>query len=118
MLMMVAPLRGIVAAPCDMAEMNASPDVVMQGHDMSATLSTNSLSADLMESEMKGHGCCDDISINCSGDCDLGINISLIAQGVSYSPVYKNSVAVDSFTYKTLFRELTPPSRPPANFHS
>ena len=113
MLMMAAPLRGIVAAPCDMAEMNASPDVVMQGHDMSAMLS-----ADSMESEMKGHGCCDDISINCSGDCDLGINISLIAQGASYSPVYKNSVAVNSFTYKTLFRELTPPSRPPANFHS
>lgn len=113
LLMMVAPLRGVIAAPCDMTEMNASSDAVMMGHDMSAMLSTDS-----MESETKGNSCCDDISINCSGDCDMGINVSLVLQGISYSPVYQNSFSLNSLSYKILFRELTPPSRPPASLHS
>ena len=115
---MVAPLRGVIAAPCNMAEMNASSDAVMMGHDMSAMLSTNSLSTDSMASEAKGNSCCDDVSINCSGDCDLGINVSLVLQATSYSPVYQNSSSLNSLSYKTLFRVLAPPSRPPANLHS
>ena len=123
---MFAPLSGVVAAHCDMADMGemdvSSSSAVMpssvilaydMAHDMSAMLST-----DTAPSKMNGHSCCDDLSINCSGACDLGVNISLILQETSYAAVYKNSSKSVSLSSKTLFRELTPPSRPPANLHS
>jgi hypothetical protein len=121
-LLMFAPLSAVVAAPCgmgDMAEMTASsssavmPAPVVLAHDMSTMLPT-----DTMSSEVNGHGCCDDLSSNCSAACDLGVNASLILQETSYAAVYKDSFKLVSFSSKILFRELTPPSRPPANFHS
>ncbi len=119
---MFAPLSGVVAAHCnmaDMAEMDTSPgSAVMPGsvilaHDMSAMFSTDS-----MPSEMNGHSCCDDLSTNCSAACDLAVNVSLVLQQTSYAAVYKNSFKSVSVSSKILFRELTPPSRPPANLHS
>jgi len=95
----------------------------MPAHDMSAMLSTDMLSTDMlstdsMPSEMNEHGCCDDLSFNCSAACDLGVNVSLILQETSYSAVYKYSYKSAVISSKILFRELTPPSRPPANLHS
>ena len=123
-LMMIAPLRSIAAPPCDMAEMKISPDssAVSMGvsdtrvmvHDMSTMLVNDSSQAGMMN----GYNCCDDISINCSAACDLGISVSLIFQETSYAPVYKNSFKLTSISSEVLFRELTPPSRPPENFHS
>ena len=121
-LLMFTPLSGVIAAHCDMgdmAEMDVSPgSTVMPGsviltHDMSAMFSTDSMS-----SEMNGHSCCDDLSTDCSVACDLGINVSLVLQQTSYAAVYINSFKSVSVSSKILFRELTPPSRPPANFHS
>ena len=102
-----------------MEEMDASSSsTVMSGsvilaHDMSTMLPTDS-----MPSEVNAHGCCDDLNINCSAACDLGVNVSFILQEISYAPVYKNSFSSVSLSSKILFRELTPPSRPPANLHS
>ncbi len=119
---MIAPLRGVVAAHCDMAdlgEMDASSGSAVMSHsfemthDMSAMLSTDSKTSGMNE-----HGCCDDASVNCSGACDLGVNISLVLQETSFAAVYKNSINSVLISSKTLFRELTPPSRPPANLHS
>ena len=117
--MMFTPLSGVMAVQCDMAEMHVStssaviPGSVIPAHDMSAMLST-----DAMPSEMNQHGCCDDPSFNCSAGCDLGVNVSLILQEISYSPVYKYTFKSALISSKILFRELTPPSRPPANLHS
>ena len=117
--MMFTPLSGVIAAQCDMAEMHVSTSsAVMPAHDMSAMLSTDMLSTDSMPSKMNEHGCCDDLSFNCSAACDLGVNVSLILQETSYSPVYKYSFKSAVISSKILFRELTPPSRPPANLHS
>jgi len=80
----------------------------MQVHELSAMLSIDS-----MASDTNAHGCCDDISVNCSGTCDLGVNVSLAVSQTSYTPVYKNSFKSVSLSSKTLFREPTPPSRPP-----
>lgn len=123
-LLMIAPLRGIAAAPCDMEGMNVSPEntdviagisgAVAMAHDMSAMLANDSSQTGMMN----GYNCCDDISINCSAACDLGISVSLVFQETPYSPVYKNSSKVTSVSSEILFRELTPPSRPPENFHS
>ena len=116
---MFTPLSGVVAAHCDMAEMDVSssnavtPGAVMPVHDMSAMLSTETVS-----SEMSKHDCCDAPATNCLNACDLGMNISLVFPQTVYAPVYKNSFKSVSLSAKVLFRELTPPSRPPANFHS
>lgn len=112
---MLAPVRGVFAIPCDMGEMEVSSGSSMthESHDMSAMLS-----ADAMQMDMGKFNCCDDLSIDCSGGCDLGISVSLVLPEISYAPVYKNSFSLISSSYKTLFRELTPPSRPPANLHS
>ncbi|NOQ70185.1 MAG: hypothetical protein GQ573_08770 [Gammaproteobacteria bacterium] len=121
-LLMIAPLRGVVATQCNMGDMGemdiSSASAVMLSsailaHDMSAMLSTDS-----KISEMNEHGCCDDASVNCSGACDLGVNISLVLQETSFAAVYQNSINSVLISSKTLFRELTPPSRPPANLHS
>ncbi len=109
---MFTPLTGVVAGHCDMGDVMGNR-AEMPAHDMSAMLST-----DTMSSEMGGHGCCDDLSINCSDACDLGVNVSLVLQETSYAPVYKDSFKSVSLSSKILFRELTPPSRPPANLHS
>jgi len=125
--MMLTPLSGVMAAQCDMADMadmhissssEVMPGSVIAAHDMSAMLSTDMLSTDAMPSEMNQHGCCDDLSFNCSAGCDLGVNVSLILQETSYSPVYKYSFKSALVSSKILFRELTPPSRPPAHLHS
>jgi hypothetical protein len=124
---MFTPLSGVMAAQCDMAdiaEMHVStnsavmPGSVMPAHDISDMLSTDMLSIDSMHSAMNQHDCCDDLSFNCSAGCDLGVNITLILQQTSYSPVYKYSFKSALISSKILFRELTPPSRPPANLHS
>jgi len=115
-LLMFAPLPVVMAAHCDMDAFSGSavmPGSAMEAHDMSAMLLTDSMS-----SEKYGHGCCDDLSAKCSIACDLAINVSLILQETPYSPAYNVSFQSASLTLKTLFRELTPPSRPPANLHS
>ena len=118
-LLMFAPLPVVMAAHCDMDDMDAfsgsavMPGSAIEAHDMSAMLLTDSMSSDL-----NGDGCCDDLSAKCSISCDLGINVSLILQETPYSPAYNVSFKSASLTLKTLFRELTPPSRPPANLHS
>ena len=119
---MFAPLPGVMAAHCDMGDMGeidvssssaVMPSSVILAHDMSAMLFTDSMSSD-----NNGHGCCDDLSTNCSIACDLGVNVSLILQETPYTPAYKDSYKSVSLSSKTLFRELTPPFRPPANLHS
>lgn len=119
---MFTPLPGVMAAHCDMGDMGeidissssaVMPSSVILAHDMSAMLYTDSMSSD-----MKGHSCCDYPSAKCSGSCDLGVNVSLILQETPYAAVYKDSFKSVSLSSKILFRELTPPSRPPANLHS
>ena len=116
---MFVPLPGVLAAHCDMEEIDVSstsaviPSSVILAHDMSAMPYTDSMSSD-----KNGHGCCDDLSTKCSDTCDLGVNVSLVFQETPYSPAYKVSFKSASLSSKILFRELTPPSRPPAIFHS
>lgn len=115
-LLMIAPLRGVVAAHCEMEAMNTSSGAVMHGtmaHGMSAMHPSGSMPAD-----MSKHQCCDDTSINCSIVCDLGLSFTLVPQATTYSPAYKISFKPDALSSTILFRELTPPSRPPAILHS
>jgi hypothetical protein len=113
-LLMMAPLRSVMAVPCDMASMDdSSNNAVMMAHDMSSMLSVDS-----EYSEVNDYNCCDDISISCTGGCDLVINASLLMQETFYAPVYTNSFKSLASSSKTLFRELTPPLRPPANLYS
>ncbi len=113
-LLMLAPLRSVMAAPCDMASMDdSSNDAVMMAHDMSSMLSVDS-----KYSEVNDYNCCDDISFSCTGGCDLVINASLLMQETFYAPVYTNSFKSLASSSRTLFREITPPLRPPENLHS
>ena len=109
-LLMFAPLRGVVAVPCDFTIMGdaAEHHSMMPAHDMSA----------MPPADMNEHNCCEDVSLNCPGVCDLGLSFSLPTGAASYSPVYKFSFKPAAFSSEILFRELTPPSRPPAKLHS
>lgn len=126
MLLMIAPLRNVVAVPCDMEVMGN-----MQGmHEVSnhgvmpvdTTMSERDgaamQSADIMHHQMSKHCCCNDCDVNCAGDCDFGISFSLLLHEINYSPVYQAGARPFSPASKILFRELTPPSRPPATLHS
>ena len=111
--LMMAPLRGVLADHCDMAGMGDMDMSEMMSHDMSESMIDDSMQSDINE-----YNCCEDISANCSDACDIGVNVSLLLQHTQYLPVYNNSFSLNSLSYKTLFRELTPPSRPPASLHS
>ena len=82
-------------------------------HNMSAMHAAAS-----MHQYMHKHCCCHDCKNNCSGGCDLGVSLSLLQQVSFYSPVYESFLRPVTLTSKILFRELEPPSRPPATLHS
>ena len=108
---MFAPLRGAMAVHCNMATMDDSSShaEMMAGHDMAAMMTAGS---DQMD--MNAGNCCDDIGSSCASACDFGVNVSLVLQEITYSPVFENATNLVPASSETLFRELTPPSRPPA----
>jgi hypothetical protein len=122
--MVFAPLRFVLAAPChmespDMHAMQASSGHAAmhhadkQGHHMSAMHAAGS-----MHQDMNKHCCCHDCKNNCSGNCDLGVSQLLPQHDSHYSPVYEGFIKPVTVISEILFRELTPPSRPPATLHS
>jgi hypothetical protein len=61
--------------------------------------------------------CCDDGS-NCMGNCDLGMNASLVILVSAYTPAFVEVTQAPIISTDVIIRELTPPSRPPATLHS
>ena len=139
MLLMFSPVRSVLAGQsehCNMDEMKSSMSEMKTApsydndkhasHDMSAKTSKNSkhltqhpVSHHNVADQAAAHQCCccDDADA-CSGNCEMGMSVSLVLQESFYSPVFKDASRSGVFSSTVLIRELTPPSRPPAFLHS
>lgn len=128
-LMMFMPLRGVLAvtsAPCEMAHMSSSLNhqKMAASHEMSTMASSKAMHHQHNPSmpdqtvSLKTHQCCccDDSNGSCAGNCDMGMTVSLLLQTSSCAPVIINVTESSILSTEVLLRELTPPSRPPANF--
>ena len=122
-LMMLAPLRGVLAmqsAHCDMGDMPAS---VQMQEDASAPAYDN-VSPDFSDmaaayhhgdksSQSMDHKCCCCDANSCGSDCDMGMAVSLLMQVSSYSPIFVKAEKLSPSSQVLRVRALTPPSRPP-----
>ena len=121
---MVAPMRSVMAMQqmhCDMDASSSVSEVSVSenhaGHDMSSMspLAFNQQATNQQPSEKNQHPCCSG-SDSCSTNCDMGMAVSLLIQTTSYAPLFLNVAEAESVSSAPIVRELTPPSRPPANF--
>ena len=116
---MFAPMRSVMAMQqmhCDMDASSSVSEVSVSenhaSHDMS---SMSQLAFNQQPSEKNQHSCCSG-SDSCSTNCDMGMAVSLLIQATSYEPLFLNVAEAESVSSAPIVRELTPPSRPPANF--
>jgi hypothetical protein len=107
-LLMFAPVRGAMALQQVHCNMD---DMVMESHDMASMPST-----DTKQQADRQCCCCD--GADCASNCDMGMTVSLVIQQTPYIPVFKKVSESITISANILLRELTPPSRPPANLHN
>lgn len=125
---MVAPMRSVMAMQqmhCDMDASSSVSEVSVSenhaSHDMSSMspLAFNQQATNQQPSEKNQHSCCSGSgsgSDSCSTNCDMGMAVSLLIQATSYAPLFLNVAEAEGVSSAPIVRELTPPSRPPANF--
>ena len=116
---MFAPVRSVMASPCNMGDSvpvseETSLSDVHALHDMSSMMA----SATVDYQSAKGqHKCCAESSTDvCANHCDMGVSVSLLIQSTTYAPLFINVAEAENISAAAIVRELTPPSRPPANF--
>ncbi|UCB56059.1 MAG: hypothetical protein JSW45_05890 [Thiotrichales bacterium] len=109
-MMVMLPLRGVVAfeqSECDMHDQSAQ-----MVHDHSMHQLDDAMQMDVAESE---NCCCCDMDKQCAMDCGIGASASIIVQSVPTMPSLSGSVVLASVDHNLVFRELSPPIRPPAS---
>ena len=113
---MFAPLRSVMAIQSTHCQMDDMPvmNSMVQGQS-AQDQSSNHMNHDQSTAVDQQCCCCDDA---CAGSCDMGMSASLVMQSSSYGPVFRNVSESVSISTDILVRELTPPSRPPANLYN
>lgn len=141
-LLMFAPMRSALAMPishCDMDAMvttSASPIVQKSVQKSNSVVLVASAASDdvshahshhkqqhseheqqesqqLASQQQPTHCCCDASARTCTGNCDIGFNLSLIMQLSPYTPVFVHTEKIFLSSTSLLLRVLSPPSRPP-----
>ena len=113
---MFAPLRSVMAIQsthCQMDDMSVMNSMVQDQSVQGQT--SHHMDHDQSIAVDQQCCCCDDA---CAGSCDMGMSASLVMQSSSYGPVFRNVSESVSISTDILVRELTPPSRPPANLYN
>ncbi len=115
---MFAPVRSVMASPCDMGDSVLTSETSLSdkhaSHDMSSMSVSDSIDS---QSEKNLHKCCAETSTDvCISHCDMGISVSLFIQSTTYAPLFINVAEAETISSAPIVRELTPPSRPPENF--
>ncbi len=128
----IAPLRGVMA-------MNISDDQMQDessGHlDVTSAIFTSAnysvrLAGIADNSKISGrvdttvattasmYCCSGDVSMTCKVDCSISVNMSLTVPSFFYSPIFNKTINQAVVHNSLLFRELTPPFRPPTHLPS
>lgn len=116
--MMLAPVRSVMAmqqSHCDMEDETIMSSTMPAHHDMSTMASMDM--AMNMEQAIEHQCCCCD-GDSCVANCEASITASLVMQPSAYLPALINVSYSEILSSDVINRELTPPSRPPANLHN
>ena len=62
----------------------------------------------------RNNDCCDS-DVSCTGDCSTGVSVSFITQSAVMLPVLNKTAFNPLVSNHLVFRDPTPPLRPPAN---
>ena len=111
-MMVMLPLRGVIALDQSACEMHneASQEMVDHGlHTMH--LMTDGVQMDANESQ----NCCSDLLMNCTSNCGIGMSLSLIMQSAITFPAQNETAFRTHVNNNLVFRDLAPPIRPPAS---
>ena len=136
LLLIISPFRSALAIqllPCEMESMSddavanmavSSHHDIHAMHESAASRMDASHQHHLMQSDSKQAGtdqlscCCCDDGNSCAGNCDLGVNASLVIRKSSFTPVLIDVTRAPMISTDIVIREPSPPFRPPATLHS
>ena len=111
--MMLLPMRSVMAFAQSTCEMHDQAPQAVKVHSMHMMHQVvEDSQSDTAESQ--NHDCCDS-DISCTGDCSTGTSVSFITQSAVMLPVLNKTAFNVLVSNNLVFRDLTPPLRPPAN---
>jgi len=112
-MMVMLPMRSVIAFAQSTCEMHDQASQAVKGHSMHMM---HQIAEDAQSdtAESQNHDCCDS-DITCTGDCSTGMSVSFITQSAVMLPVLNKTAFNVLVSNNPVFRDLTPPLRPPAN---
>lgn len=111
-LMVMLPLRGVIALDQSACEMHDEASEEMVDHSLHAMhLMAEGAQMDADESQ----NCCSDLSMNCNSDCGIGMSVSFLMQSAIAVPAQNETTFRTHVNNNLVFRDIAPPIRPPAS---
>ena len=111
-MMVMLPLRGVIALDRSTCEMHNEASQEVVDHRLHARhLMNEGVQMDANESQ----NCCSDLSTNCHNDCGIGTSVSFIMQSAITVPAQNATAFRTHVNNNLVFRDLAPPTRPPAS---
>jgi len=112
-MMVMLPMRSVMAFVETACEMHDQASQVVENHSAHMMHQMDE-DVQIDADESQNNDCCDS-DISCTGDCSTGISVSFITQSAVMLPVWNKTAFNPLVSNNLVFRDLTPPLRPPAN---
>ena len=112
-MMVMLPMRSVLAFTQSTCEMHDHVSKAMENHGAHMMhLMGEDAQSDTGDSQ--NSDCCNG-GITCTGDCSVGISMSFITPSAVMLPALNEAEFNPVVNNTVVFRDLTPPLRPPAN---
>jgi hypothetical protein len=112
-MMVMLPLRSVMALAQTTCEMHGQASLEMEGHSMH-TMHMMNEDAQADNGATQNRDCCKS-GKTCTGDCCIGISVSFITQSAVLLPEFNEAAFNPLVNNSLVSRNLAPPVRPPAN---
>lgn len=112
-MMVMLPMRSVMAFAQSACEMHDHVSKAVENHS-AHMMHQIAKDAQSDTAESQNNDCCNG-GISCTGDCSTGMSVSFITQSAVMLPVLNNTAFNVLVSNNLVFRDLTPPLRPPAN---
>ncbi len=114
-MMVMLPLRSVLAISHHKCEMHHETSPEIMDHDMHAM---HRAAGDARMDTDKSMNCCPDSSVKCSSDCSMGMSVTVITPVAVTLPVLNETVFRTYVSSDPVVRDPAPPVRPPAYFQA
>jgi len=112
-MMVMLPLRSVMAFAQSTCEMHDQASQAVEDHSMHM-MHQKAEDAQSDTGDSQNSDCCNS-GITCTGDCSVGMSVSFITQSAVMLPALNETEFNPLVNNSLVFRDLTPPLRPPAN---